>query len=138
MSLPRDRLRPGQDVGLRVGPARPGPWLGRGGLWRAGGQPCWGRDSQTLGHWQQLLETTSLAKAVTFCNAFSTKKVLRRSLAVLGWAALPARFPVALGSPYPVTEQLGDSAVFSLPFYFISALQVPFASDYLWWFVSHV
>lgn len=92
-----------------------------------------------LGHWQQLLETTSLAKAMTFCNAFSTKKkVLRRSLAVLGWAALPARFPVALGSPYPVTEQLGDSADFSLPFYFLSALQVTFASDYLWWFVSHV
>lgn len=57
---------------------------------------------------------------------------------MLGWAALPARFPVALGSPYPVTEQLGDSADFSLPFYFLSALQVTFASDYLWWFVSHV
>lgn len=36
----------------------------------------------TLGHWQQLLETSSLAKAMTFCNGSSTKKALGRNLSV--------------------------------------------------------
>ena len=72
-----------------------GPWA------RGAGQ---GRSGVVVprGHWQQLLETNSLAKAMTFCNVSSTKKVLRRNLTVFHWAALPAHFPMALGFPYPV------------------------------------
>ena len=40
--LPGHRPRLGWDVGLRVGPARRGPLLGRAGLWGAGDQPCRG------------------------------------------------------------------------------------------------
>lgn len=70
---------------------------GRTGLCQARAWPCWGggwwlwvADVKpwarmvrgvvvvtvvvTVGHWQQLLETSSLAKAMTFCNGSSTEK----------------------------------------------------------------
>lgn len=60
------------------GCARLEPGVGGWWTWVADVEP-WARQGQsgmvvTLGHWQQLLETSSLAKAVTFCNGSSTKK----------------------------------------------------------------
>ena len=82
--LSGDRLRPGQAVGLWVGPAWQGPWLGRAGLWRGGDQHCCGiagagtNGPSTVG-WDQ----SGLVRAVGACRPWHTPWCTGRGL----WAS---------------------------------------------------